>query len=100
MKNTMQFYISGLTGSPSLRSFGINYLIYYELLKNKSVKIYAIFIKKIKTDITGLFKNYNIEIGISLHTIENKCCEEYKDIYKKYPDWNFQENKKEFPKKN
>ena len=99
MKNTFGFYIGGLGGSPSLRTFGIHHLIHEELLHGKNVKIYAIFLHKIKTTIRGLFKFYEVEICMSIHEIENKCVKEYKEIYGRYPDWNFQENNLEWPKK-
>lgn len=97
IKSTFIFYEGGLGGSPSLRTFGIHLLIQRELDLQKQIKIYALFDEPKNICIRGLFSYSQQQACIDVKKIENNCCEDYKEVYGKYPCWNFQENCQEFP---
>jgi len=97
MKSTFNFYQSGLGGSPSLRTFGIHHLIYDELINNKKILILGIFNEPIKVNVKGLFNITEEIIYPSIKSMEDKCKNDYKSIYNKFPPWNFQENIEEWP---
>ena len=97
IKNTFNFYESGLGGSPSIRTFGIHLLIQEELNLNKHIKIYALFINPIEILIEGIYLFKNIITYPQIKIMEDLCREDYKKIYDKYPKWNFQENVEEWP---
>ena len=59
IKNTFAFYEGGLSGSPSIRTFGINLLISEQINIGKTIQLYALFIEPIKIVINGLL--YSIE---------------------------------------
>ncbi len=98
ISSAMVSYQGGLGGSPSLRTFAIHLLIYYELEKDNVVEIYAIFSDVIKGTIKGLFKEHeNVSIYPS-HEMENLCRKDYFSVEHSYPLWNYKENRKDFPK--
>lgn len=97
MKNTFAFYQGGLGGSPSIRTFGIHYLIYNELKNNYKIEIYGIWSKPVKVMVPGLFDEGEQLICPSIHAMEARCRNDYKDIYKSFPPWNFQENGESWP---
>ncbi len=97
MKTTFAFYKGGLGGSPSLRTFGIHHLIYDELLANRNVELYGMWNKSIKVQVQGLFGEEEQEIYPAIRSMEDKCRLEYKQVYGKYPEWNFQENAEQWP---
>lgn len=97
MKNTFAFYQGGLGGSPSLRTFGIHHLIYNELIKHNQIEIYGIWSKPVKVMVPGLYDESEEFICPSIHSMEDKCRNEYKNVYGKYPPWNFQENVQSWP---
>lgn len=97
MKTTFAFYQGGLGGSPSIRTFGIHHLIYDELVANNQIEIYGIWSRPVKVMVPGLYSETEEMICPSIHSMENKCRNEYKDIYDRYPPWNFQENAMAWP---
>lgn len=97
IKNTFNFYESGLCGSPSIRTFGIHLLIQEQLNLEKKIKIYALFIDPIKVIIRGLLSSIEKITYPHIKEMEDICREDYKKIYGKYPKWNFQENVEEMP---
>ena len=97
MKTTFAFYKGGLGGSPSLRTFGIHHLIYDELKAEKKVELYGMWNNPIKVHVKGLFGEEEQEIYPAIRSMEDKCRLEYKQVYGKYPDWNFQENAEQWP---
>lgn len=97
MKNTFAFYQGGLGGSPSVRTFGIHHLIYNELKNNNKIEIYGIWSKPVKVMVPGLYNEEEQDICPSIHSMEEKCRNDYKNIYGKYPPWNFQENCQSWP---
>ena len=97
MKNTFAFYQGGLGGSPSIRTFGIHHLIYNELVANNSIEIYGIWNSPVEVQVPGLFGETTEFICPSIHAMEEKCRNDYKNVYGKYPPWNFQENAISWP---
>ena len=97
MKTTFAFYKGGLGGSPSLRTFGIHHLIFNELQADKKVELYGMWNNPIKVQVKGLFGQEEQEIYPAIRSMEDKCRLEYKEVYGKYPDWNFQENAEQWP---
>lgn len=97
IKNTFAFYEGGLGGSPSIRTFGIHLLIQEQLNLGKTIKIYALFIEPIKVIIPGLLCSVEKITYPQIKEMEDLCREDYKKIYGKYPQWNFQENVEEWP---
>ena len=98
IRETLNMYKNGRSGSPSLRSFGIYYLILEELKLNNNVKFYCYWNNiKINLQMKYFLKYQKSEISVSIDTIEKNYCYEYKSIFKKYPKWNFKENNEKFP---
>ena len=97
MKTTFAFYKGGLGGSPSLRTFGIHHLIFDELKADRNVELYGMWNKSINVKVQGLFGEEEQEIYPAIRSMEDKCRLEYKQVYGKYPDWNFQENAEQWP---
>lgn len=97
IKNTFSFYEGGLSGSPSIRTFGIHLLIQEQLNIGKIIQIYALFIEPIKVTIKGLLSSIEKITYPQIKEMEDLCREDYKKIYGKYPKWNFQENVEEWP---
>lgn len=88
---------SALTGRPSIRTYGTHILIHQELLEGNEVEIYMIKSEKVMASIKGLFGETTKMVNTDFKEMENICKKDYKDIYGKYPDWNFQENKDQWP---
>ncbi len=97
IKNTFGFYEGGLGGSPSIRTFGIHQLIQEQLNLGKIIKIYALFIEPIKVTIQGIVSSVERITYPQIKEMEDLCRKDYKKIYGKYPQWNFQENVEEWP---
>jgi type I restriction-modification system DNA methylase subunit len=72
-------------------------LIYEELMNGKEVEIYMIRSKKVMASIKGLFGETLKLVSVDFKAMENICKQDYKNIYGKYPEWNFQENKNQWP---
>lgn len=90
IKSTMSFYESGNCGRPSIRSYGINQLIFEELLLDKSVEVYMIQSEVVSAPVTGLFGKEEMSIS-AFKEMEEKCVRDYVSIVGSYPDWNYQE---------
>ncbi len=97
IKNTFGFYEGGLGGSPSIRTFGIHQLIQEQLNLGEIIKIYALFIEPIKVTIQGIVSSVERITYPQIKEMEDLCRKDYKKIYGKYPQWNFQENVEEWP---
>jgi len=87
---------SALTGRPSIRTYGTHMLIRDELLNGKEVKIYMIKSEKVMAPVKGLFGETMKLVSTDFKELENSCKQDYKDMYGKYPEWNFQENKEQW----
>ena len=97
IKNTFGFYEGGLGGSPSIRTFGIHLLIKEQLDLGNNIKIFASFIDEIKVSIKGINSSEEKITYPDIKVMEHICREDYKQVYSKYPIWNFQENVEEWP---
>jgi hypothetical protein len=84
------------TGGPSIRTHGIHVLCYEELLKGNSVEVYMILSNVIEAEVKGLFGTSVQEVSIDFKVMEDKCKQDYHNVYGKYPPWNFQENGEEW----
>jgi len=94
----MNFYTSAMTGSPGVPRF-VNHLLIAEALKiGSKVELYVITSPKVLATINGLFGAKQVEIA-SFKEMEDFCKSDYYSIENKYPDWNFQENHKPYPKR-
>ena len=97
MKNTFAFYQGGLGGSPSIRTFGIHKLIAHELEIGNSVEIWGIWSQPVAVQVPGLFGIEEMFVTPSIHCMEEKCRNDYKNIVGEFPPWNFQERGQPWP---
>jgi hypothetical protein len=97
IKNTFGFYEGGLGGSPSIRTFGIHLLIQEQVDIGSKVQIYALFNDPIKVMVKGLKSSVERITYPQISDMEDVCREDYKEVYGKYPQWNFQESVEEWP---
>ena len=93
---TMNFYVSAMTGSPGVPRFVIHLLIERFLKEGKKVELFMITSPSVEAIINGLF-SYKIKKIASFKEMEDFCKSDYYRIEKKYPEWNFQENKDKYP---
>ena len=94
IKSTMSFYESGNCGRPSIRSFGINTLIFDEIvIHNHVVEIYMINSQMVQAPVTGLFGSSLMDIS-AFKEMEEKCVSDYVACEGNYPEWNYQEQGK------
>ena len=93
IKSTMSFYVSGNTGRPSIRSFGINTLMYNALKKGSIVEVYMIISEQVTAPVKGLFGVSHDKVS-AFKEMEDKCVKEYVAFTGSYPDWNYQEQAK------
>jgi hypothetical protein len=93
IKSTMSFYESANCGRPSIRSFGIQQLIFEDLCLNRNVDIYMIRCKQIEAPVKGLFDYEYMNIS-AFKEMEEKCLRDYVSMENQYPDWNYQESGK------
>ena len=98
IKNTMNFYVSAMTGSPGVPRFVIHLLLAEALEKGKKVELYMITSPKVLATVNGLFGSKKVEIA-SFKEMEDFCKSDYYSVENKYPDWNFQENHEPYPVK-
>ena len=94
--NTFSSYKGGLSGKPSIRTYGINVLISEEMKAGNKVEIYMIVSPVVKAPVKGLFSEDSIDVA-AFKEMENKCVEDYKITTGDYPDWNFQESGRKWP---
>jgi hypothetical protein len=96
IKNTLAFYLSGNTGRPSIRSFGVNYHIIEALKLNKSVGVYMILSENVIAKVRGLVSEENVNVS-PFKEMEHKCLMDYYEATGKYPEWNYQESNRKWP---
>jgi hypothetical protein len=94
--NTFSSYKGGLSGKPSIRTYGINVLIAEEMKAGSKVEVYMITSPVVKAPVKGLFSEDSIDVA-AFKEMENKCVEDYKSKTGDYPDWNFQESGRKWP---
>jgi hypothetical protein len=71
-------------------------LIEKELRAGRSVELYIITSPRVNATINGFFGQEIMEIS-SFKEMENLCKSDYFKSEKRYPDWNFQENREAYP---
>lgn len=87
----------GLTGKPSIRTYGIHLLIEDELKRGNDVEFYWLSSNKVVTKVPGLHGYNTEEVSIDFKRIEQKCISEYIKREGSAPQWNFQENHVSWP---
>lgn len=97
LNGTIGFYVSTLSGTPSITRYCLHNLIYQKLSENKEILVYSFFSNSIKTKVNGIIKKYSIEIPLDITYIEKIYLDEYYEEYAGYPEWNFKENNKNLP---
>ena len=97
IKGTMSFYVNAMQGSPGVARFVVHLLIHESLRNNQSVELFMIRSEKVLTNVPGLFKFSKIYVS-GFKEMESLCKQDYYNIEKKYPIWNFQENGESYPK--
>ena len=90
IKSTMSFYVSANTGRPSIRSFGINQLVYEAIKKGEEVSVYMITSEQVSAPVKGLFGAETQSIS-AFKEMEEKCLADYVASQGKFPSWNYQE---------
>ena len=98
IKTTLRLYVNSMTGSPGKPRFILHLLIRDELVKGKKVEVFMINSEKTYAPVSGLFDVEQLEIG-SFKEMEDKCRSDYFNSQRRFPDWNFQENNKDYPSK-
>ena len=88
----LAFYKDGLNGNPALRTFDIPAQCYRHLLKGDKVEVYAILLKDVETEVSGLTGTKVITTKPSHKDSEQACLAEYKEYAGCYPAWNYQES--------
>ncbi|MGX3045059.1 type II restriction endonuclease [Helicobacter sp. T3_23-1056] len=100
IKNTLEIYKDGgVKGRPSIRSFGVWYFLYHTILSGAKIEFYMIYQENFEKEIKGLFGLKNVKNAyISYKLIEECCVADYLAREGgKHPDWNVQEQGKDWP---
>ena len=100
IKGTLAIYKDGgVKGRPSIRSFGIYYLILEALKTGKKIEFYMIYQDDIVSSVKGLFgMKPKQAMRISYKYLEDSCKTDYKMRENdNLPDWNFQEQGMDWP---
>jgi|ETNmetMinimDraft_4_1059912.scaffolds.fasta_scaffold168841_2 hypothetical protein len=93
IKSTMSFYESANCGRPSIRSFGIQQLVFEELCLDNKVEVYMITSEQVVAPVKGLLGKKDISIS-AFKEMEEACLDDYVALEGEYPEWNFQESGK------
>jgi len=96
IKATFGFY-KEVNRSHSISRIGVHVLIQELLDAGKEVKIYTLFNDPIQVVAYGLSSANEVITYPDVKVMEDACRVDYKKIYGKYPEWNFQENGEEWP---
>lgn len=100
IKSTLQIYQDGgVKGRPSIRSFGVWYFLYHTILSGAKIEFYMIYQENFEKEIKGLFGLKTVKNAyISYKLIEECCVADYLACEgDKHPDWNVQEQGKDWP---
>lgn len=101
LRGTINFYTGGMSGKPGKPRFITNALIKMSLMLGNRVRVYTILLPSINIKVKTLFKGEEMQLTqINYKEYETKILEEYKDLHpnKEYPEWNFKEGGKEYPR--
>lgn len=102
MKHALQIYRDGgVNGRPSIRSYGIWYFLFHEVLDNKSlVEFYMIYQDNFETYVKGLdtIKLVN-NASINYKLLEEACIDDFHkhEGINIFPEWNLQEQGYDWP---
>ena len=91
-------YCSGNGGRPSDRTFGVNYLIEAALRRGSKVEVYTQWLSPKKIEVPTINKKIKIDVCFSYKPMEERCIQDYKKLHNRFPEWNFQEDGREWPK--
>ncbi len=99
IKKTLEIYRDGgVNGRPSIRSFGIWYFLYHSILAGKNIEFYMIYQDNFKASIKGLLGMHEVpEASLSYKFLEEACLRDYLSVMGAYPEWNVQEQGKDWP---
>ncbi len=100
MKGTLSIYRDGgINGRPSIRSYGVWYFLYSTILTGKKIEFYMIYHDDFETEVKGLFGLHTVSnANINCKVIEECCIIDYLSVENNnYPDWNIQEQGKDWP---
>jgi hypothetical protein len=100
IKSTLSIYKDGgVKGRPSIRSFGIYYLILEALKAGKKIEFYMIYQENFEKEIKGLFGLNKVKDAyISYKLIEHCCISDYlSKENNEFPEWNVQEQGMDWP---
>ena len=75
---------------PSIRSFGINQLVYEAVTKGEEVSVYMITSEQVSAPVKGLFGTEQMSIS-AFKEMEEKCIADYVASEGNFPAWNYQE---------
>ena len=99
IKGTISPYLSGNSGRPSDRTFGINYLIQKRLREGSEVEFYYQWAPNVPARTPLLWGSETLESSLTYKTMEEGCLKQYlSHTGGVYPQWNFQEAGREWPK--
>ncbi len=99
IKKTLEIYRDGgVNGRPSIRSFGIWYFLYHSIFAGKNIEFYMIYQDNFKASIKGLLGMHEVpEASLSYKFLEEACLRDYLSVMGTYPEWNVQEQRKDWP---
>lgn len=100
MKSTLEIYRDGgVNGRPGIRSVGVWYFLYHTILSGAKIEFYMIYQENFAKEIKGLFGLKTVQNAyISYKLIEECCVADYLARENgKHPDWNVQEQGKDWP---
>ncbi|WP_347240198.1 hypothetical protein [Thermus sp.] len=97
LRGTLSFYANARTGSPGPSRFIMHGLIANKLREGKEVSVWVITSPRVRAQICGLFKCEEGEVT-PYKEMEQKCLEDYRAREGKFPPWNFQENRDDYPR--
>ena len=95
MKGTLGFYYTALSGTPSQSRYNLHYLINKKILEGKKIHAYVKFVESVECEVFGFTTSSKERIPLDITYTEKLHLDDYKKIYGKFPEWNFQENSEE-----
>tara|TARA_B100001057_G_scaffold396112_1_gene405839 strand:- start:1086 stop:1736 length:651 start_codon:yes stop_codon:yes gene_type:complete len=100
IKDNMSYYVErAIAGGFSPTRFMCHMLIYAHLKLQNEIKIHAITYQNIDVEIKDLDSVSPQNVGLSSKDLEQICIKQYYNKCNNYPEWNLQEQSKEYPEK-
>jgi len=97
IRSCLGFYLNAGLDDPGQNRFAINFLIRQEIEQNKKIEVFMIYEEPIKSIVKGLYGKYESYVVPSAKQLEENCIKDYKNLYGKFPRWNFQERSVTYP---